>query len=104
MKEKFKLDNLEEMSCYISAALHDYEHPGVTSPFLINMNDAMAVRHNDISVLENHHLASAFQLIESDEANNWMINMDRREYKRVRHVIIQTVLTTDMTKHFVEMG
>ena len=41
------------------------------------MNDQMAIRHNDISVLENHHLAAAFQLIESDEAHNWMINMDR---------------------------
>ena len=60
MKEKFKLDNLEEMSCYVSAALHDYEHPGVNSVFLVNMNDQMAIRHNDISVLENHHLASAF--------------------------------------------
>jgi hypothetical protein len=33
-----------------------------------------------------------------------MINMDRNQHKRVRHVIIQTVLTTDMTKHFVELG
>jgi len=39
MKEQLKLDNLEEMSCIISAALHDYEHPGVTNIFLVNMND-----------------------------------------------------------------
>ena len=45
------------MSCYISAALHDYEHPGVNSVFLVNMNDPIAIAHNDASVLENYHLA-----------------------------------------------
>ena len=51
------------MSCLISAAMHDYEHPGVNSVFLINMNDKMATRHNDVSVLENHHLAASFKIM-----------------------------------------
>ena len=104
MKNKLKLDNLEHMSCLISASLHDFEHPGVTSPFLVSMNDQMAVRHNDISVLENHHLAASFQLMKDDPQCNWAAKMSRDEFKRVRHVIIQTVLTTDMTKHFIELG
>lgn len=44
----------------IAAALHDYDHPGVNSVFLVNMNDEKAIRHNDVSVLENHHLAASF--------------------------------------------
>ena len=48
------------MSCLISAAMHDYEHPGVNSVFLVLMNDEKATRHNDVSVLENHHLAASF--------------------------------------------
>jgi len=60
MKDLLRLDNLEHMSCLISAALHDFEHPGVNSVFLVNMNDEMATRHNDVSVLENHHLAASF--------------------------------------------
>ena len=39
-----------------------------------------------------------------EQACNWAINMDRDSFKRVRHIIIQTVLTTVMTKHFVELG
>ena len=39
-----------------------------------------------------------------NEGNNWAVNMSREDFKRVRQVIIQTVLTTDMSKHFVELG
>jgi len=88
----------------ISAALHDFEHPGVNSVFLTNMNDEMAVRYNDLSVLESHHLAASFQIMSSDPSCNWATNMTRADFKRTRHVIIQTVLTTDMTKHFSELG
>ena len=62
------------------------------------------MRHNDISVLENHHLAAAFSLMTKYEDCNWSINMSRENFTRCRHVIIQTVLTTDMTKHFDELG
>jgi len=104
VKDKIKLDNLEQMSCYISAALHDFEHPGVTNVFLVSMNDKIAVRHNDVSVLENHHLAASFRLMTKDENCNWQVRMSRADFKRVRQVIIQTVLSTDMTKHFTELG
>ena len=63
MKDILQLDNVEQMSCYISAALHDYEHPGVNSVFLVNMNDQIAINHNDSSVLENYHLAESFRLM-----------------------------------------
>jgi len=39
MKDRLKLDCLEEMSCIISAALHDFQPPGVNNVFLVNMND-----------------------------------------------------------------
>lgn len=47
MKDKLKLDNLEQMSCIISACLHDFEHPGVNNVFLVSVNDPVAVNHND---------------------------------------------------------
>ena len=60
MKETLQMNNLEQMSCLLSACLHDFEHPGVNNLFLVNMNDKKAVMHNDVSVLENHHLAASF--------------------------------------------
>ena len=88
VKDRIKLDNLEQMSCYISAALHDFEHPGVNNAFLVSMNDQIAVRHNDVSVLENHHLAASFGLMTKDESCNWQKKMSRADFKRVRQVII----------------
>ncbi len=104
MKETMKLDNLEHASCLIAAAMHDYEHPGVNSVFLISMSDPIAVRHNDISILENHHLAASFMLMSDDPDCNWAIKMNQADFKRTRHVIIETVLMTDMSKHFVELS
>ena len=57
MKEKLKMDNLEQMSCLVAAALHDFEHPGVNNIFLIATDGKIAWKHNDDSVLENFHLA-----------------------------------------------
>lgn len=88
MRDILKMDNFEMMSCLISAAMHDFEHPGVNSVFLISMNDEMAVRYNDLTVLENHHLAASFRIITQDPACNWAKNMSRADYKRTRHVII----------------
>ena len=88
VKERLKLDNLEQMSCLISAAMHDFEHPGVNNVFLVSMNDAIAVNHNDQSVLENHHIAAAFRLMTENPKNNWAAKMAREDFKRVRHVII----------------
>ena len=88
MKEKLQMDNLEMMSCLVSATLHDYEHPGVNNAFLVLMNDEIAVRHNDVSVLENHHLAASFDLMSKNEKCNWTVKMNSKDFKRVRHVMI----------------
>ena len=104
IKDVTKMDNMETMSCLIAASMHDYEHPGVNNMFLVNISDSMAVKYNDRSVLENHHIAASFSVMYSDPQCNWTRKMSRDEFKRVRHMIIETVLTTDMTKHFLELG
>ena len=88
------------MSCLIAGSLHDFEHPGVNSVFLVNMKDKMATRHNDLSVLENHHLAASFQIMAGSINCNWAVKMTTTDYKRMRNLMIQCVLTTDMSKHF----
>ena len=56
-------DDLMTLACYIAAAIHDYEHGGVNNDFLIQTRDKLAVTYNDISPLENHHLAAAARLM-----------------------------------------
>ena len=49
-------------------------------------------------------MAASFKLMTKDESCSWQQKMHRADFKRVRQVIIQTVLATDMTKHFSELG
>ena len=56
-------DELMMLACYIAAAIHDFEHGGVNNDFLIQTRDRLAVTYNDISPLENHHLAAAARLM-----------------------------------------
>ena len=45
----------------IASLCHDMGHPGKTNNFLIATRDRLALRYNDVSVLENHHCASLFE-------------------------------------------
>ncbi len=53
----------------VTQIIHDYEHRGVNNDYLIRMSDSLAVLYNDRSPMENHHLAAAFQLINTPEYN-----------------------------------
>ena len=57
----------QQLATYMSAVVHDHEHGGVNNDFLIKTNHPLALRYNDISILENHHLASAALLLHSPE-------------------------------------
>lgn len=41
------------MALYTAAAMHDYDHPGRTNAFLVNIEDERAILYNDRSVLES---------------------------------------------------
>ena len=51
------------MAVYIASLLHDVGHPGVSNSFLISIKHLKATRYNDISILENHHLAIGFKIL-----------------------------------------
>lgn len=53
----------------LAACCHDHEHPGLNNLFLIETRNEFALRYNDVSVLENHHVASSFALIANDKYN-----------------------------------
>ena len=59
-----------------------------------------AVLYNDRSVLENHHAASAWQLLLADEKFNWIRNLEKGEFKRFRFLVIEAILATDLKRHF----
>ena len=53
----------QQLATYIAAVVHDFEHGGVNNDFLIKTFDPLAMTYNDMSPLENHHLAAAALLL-----------------------------------------
>ncbi|XP_077553599.1 high affinity cAMP-specific and IBMX-insensitive 3',5'-cyclic phosphodiesterase 8B-like [Haemaphysalis longicornis] len=104
LRKKDIFDPLDEAICMISAAVHDIDHPGKSSPFLCNSDNELAILYNDKSVLESHHAAFAFKLTLSDEKVNIFQKLERDVYRSVRTSIIDMVLATEMTKHFEHLG
>uniref|UniRef100_A0A1B6DRH6 Phosphodiesterase n=1 Tax=Clastoptera arizonana TaxID=38151 RepID=A0A1B6DRH6_9HEMI len=89
---------LEIMAALFAATVHDVDHPGLTNQFLINSSSELALMYNDESVLENHHLAVAFKLLQNDGCDI-LINLTRKQRQTLRKMVIDMVLSTDMSKH-----
>ena len=52
-----------ELSLYLAAACHDYDHPGLNNDFLIKSQHPLAILHNDRSPLEQHHCSAGYRLL-----------------------------------------
>ncbi|CAG9311583.1 PDE4C [Blepharisma stoltei] len=102
-KEICNFSPAEVAICYISAAIHDYQHPGLTNAFLVNTQHKLAMLYNDKAVLENFHISSAFNLTMKPSMNIF-INMEENLQKLFRKKIIDLVLATDMSKHFEHLN
>ncbi|XP_055298808.1 dual specificity calcium/calmodulin-dependent 3',5'-cyclic nucleotide phosphodiesterase 1-like isoform X1 [Sitodiplosis mosellana] len=92
------LTDLEIFAILIAALIHDYEHTGTTNSFHINTGSDMAMLYNDRAVLENHHASAAFRMLKEDEYNIFS-NLSREEYKEIRNLVIDMVISTDMSFH-----
>lgn len=89
---------LEILTALFAAAIHDVDHPGVTNQYLVNTYSELALMYNDVSVLENHHLATAFKLLRKDGCNIFE-NLTKDDWQKLRKLSIDIVLSTDMSKH-----
>ncbi|XP_050988092.1 cAMP-specific 3',5'-cyclic phosphodiesterase 4B isoform X1 [Labeo rohita] len=90
--------DLEILAAIFAAAIHDVDHPGVSNQFLINTNSELALMYNDESVLENHHLAVGFKLLQGENCDIFQ-NLSKKQRQSLRKMVIDMVLATDMSKH-----
>uniref|UniRef100_A0A3B3W0T7 Phosphodiesterase n=1 Tax=Poecilia latipinna TaxID=48699 RepID=A0A3B3W0T7_9TELE len=90
--------DLEILAALFASSIHDVDHPGVSNQFLINTNSELALMYNDLSVLENHHLAVGFKLLQEDNCDIFQ-NLSKKQRQSLRKMVIDMVLATDMSKH-----
>ncbi|VTJ71987.1 Hypothetical predicted protein [Marmota monax] len=96
LQEKFP--QVDIMVLMTAAVCHDLDHPGYNNTYQINARTELAVRYNDISPLENHHCAVAFQILAQPECNIFS-NVPADGFKQIRQGMITLILATDMARH-----
>ena len=95
-----KLSKISKCALFLSCICHDYKHPGVNNNYLKETRNKIAIKYNDISILENMHIAQTFKLINNPSNEyNIFLGLDTNTYKQYRKEMISCVLATDMTFH-----
>jgi hypothetical protein len=75
------------------------DHTGRTNAFELAKKSKLAIRYNDDSVLENHHVSSMFKIMMRDKCNI-LANISDEQYRTIRKFAISNILATDMKRHF----
>jgi hypothetical protein len=83
----------------VAALGHDIEHTGRTNAFEVSSASKLAIRYHDVSVLEQHHAAKTFLILQREQSNI-LAALSDEERKLSRKMIIEAILGTDMSKHF----
>uniref|UniRef100_A0A2K5PA09 Phosphodiesterase n=1 Tax=Cebus imitator TaxID=2715852 RepID=A0A2K5PA09_CEBIM len=96
LQEKFSQTDI--LILMTAAICHDLDHPGYNNTYQINARTELAVRYNDISPLENHHCAVAFQILAQPECNIFS-SVPPDGFKQIRQGMITLILATDMARH-----
>lgn len=90
---------LQIFSLFIAALCHDLDHPGNNNDFEIKRMSILALKHNDDAVLERHHSEMTFNILQNSESNI-LGKLSKRDKAEARKLIISSILSTDMSKHF----
>lgn len=106
-----QMTSIDTLLVLVAAAIHDVGHGGRNNEFL-KKNSPLADMYYEESILENMHLAKAFEVMKKEQLVNWLGLLaskykqeGRREpgqdnlQKYVRAGLIEMVLATDNAKH-----
>jgi len=97
------LTPLEQLSLLLASACHDVDHRGTSNVFMIRTKDAVAIRYNDKNVLENHHVAVSFRIMQQPKHNIFR-QLTTNQYDEIRALMTQNILATDISFHFEHLG
>jgi hypothetical protein len=93
------LSPLESFSLFLSSIILNVSHPGRSACFLQRTNHPLALQYNNVSVIENASLFTAFQIL-GNEDSNIFANLQKADANNLRGMIINLVLASDMVNHY----
>ena len=93
-----KLRREEVLAIMISCLVHDLDHPGVSSDFLIKSGSMLALQFPTKNVLEQMHFDQA-RLILLEGATDILVNLEACSKKSVMWLVFKGVMSTDMGNH-----
>ena len=100
LQEICKLSDLEVLWVLLSGAAHDMDHPGNNNLYEQKSRSKLALLYNDQSILENHHAASFFFLMDNSQHDcDIFAELTLTERLDARKMIVENILCTDMAKH-----
>jgi len=94
-----RLTKLQLLAALLGAVVHDFNHPGTSNAHEIKVHSRLAILYSDQSVLEQHHLASAFAVLHTP-GTELLSGLTAEEFVMVRSLMIEMVQHTDLSKHF----
>jgi hypothetical protein len=100
---KIQFTELETMAVLFSALVHDLRHPGVNNNFLTATKDPLALRYNNLSILENMHVSEAMQMLLQPHLN-FLSHLAPAVFQEFSTICVQLVLSTDMVRHIELMS
>ena len=89
---------MEKFSMLTAALGHDAAHDGINSSFHIACQSEYAHLYNDHAPLENTHARTMFDVMRDEDCNIFK-NFHREPRTRVRKMIVDAILATDMSFH-----
>lgn len=98
IKKELDLTSLDICGLFIASIVHDFKHPGLNNTYHMNKRTPIANRYNDLSILEQMHISSAFKVL-SHPNSNIFCDLSVEEYRIIRKRMVECVLGTDMAKH-----
>jgi hypothetical protein len=93
---------IQQLAFIIAAVVHDMDHRGRTNAHLVRWQDALAVRYNDRSPMENHHVATAFEVMAHPD-HKFAERLSEPMWWEFRGLVVNMVLATDLGQHFATL-
>ena len=88
----------DKIALIFAGLCHDVSHTAHNNAFEMSSFSKLAIRYNDKSVLENHHLTTTFKILQLQNCNIFE-KMDKSEFLLLRKSMISNILCTDMKEH-----